>query len=150
MKLFNEKRLNPYWVVGFVDGEGCFSVGVFKNQTLRLGYQVQLEFSITQHKRDHDLLLQFIEFFGCGYVAPDGPLKQKYLVRDLSDLNRVIIPFFQSYPLRTVKQLDFNSFASVATMMNNKKHLTEQGLLDIQQIKGCMNRSRIFEAPNKQ
>ncbi len=71
MKLFNEKIFNPYWVVGFVDGEGCFSVGVFKNKTLRLGYQVQLEFSITQHKRDHDLLLQFIEFFGCGYVAPD-------------------------------------------------------------------------------
>jgi len=64
-------------------------------------------------------------------------------------VNRVIIPFFQSYPLRTVKQFDFNSFASVATMMNDKKHLTEQGLLDIQQIKGCMNRNRIFESPNK-
>jgi hypothetical protein len=138
MKLFNEKIWNPYWVEGFVDGEGCFSVGVFQNQTLRLGYQVQLEFSITQHKRDHDLLLQFIEFFGCGCVA--APLKLKYIVRDLSDLNRVIIPFFQSYPLRTVKQFDFNSFASVATMMNDKKHLTELGLLDIQQIKGCMNR----------
>jgi hypothetical protein len=84
-------------------------------------------------------------------VAPDGPLKFKYIVRDLSDLNRVIIPFFQSYPLRTVKQFDFNSFElpSVATMMNDKKHLTEQGLLDIQQIKGCMNRNRIFESPNK-
>ena len=47
-------------------GEGCFTVGVFKNKSLRLGYQVQLEFSITQHRRDHELLLQFIEFFGCG------------------------------------------------------------------------------------
>jgi len=112
MKLFNERIFNPYWVVGFVDGEGCFSVlvlgcpktraGVFKNKTLRLGYQVQLEFSITQHIRDHNLLLQFPEFFGCGYVAPDGPTKEKYLVRDLSDLNRVIIPFFHSYPLRTL------------------------------------------------
>lgn len=149
MKLFNKSIFNPYWVVGFVDGEGCFSVGVFKNKTLRLGYQVQLEFSITQHIRDHNLLLQFIEFFGCGYVSPDGPMKYKYIVRDLSDLNRVIIPFFHSYPLRTVKQLDFNSFASVATLMNDKKHLTEQGLLDIQTIKGSMNRNRKFEAPDK-
>ena len=144
MNLFNDKDFNPYWVVGFVDGEGCFSVGVFKNTTLRLGYQVQLEFSVTQHKRDHALLEQLVEFFGCGYVAPDGPLKFKYLVRDLSDLNRVIIPFFQSYPLRTVKQLDFDSFASVATMMVRKEHLTEQGLLSIQQIKGSMNRSRKY------
>ena len=149
MKLFNDQIFNPYWVVGFVDGEGCFSVGVFKNKTLRLGYQVQLEFSITQHRRDLELLLQFVEFFGCGYVAPDGPLKSKFLVRDLSDLNRVIIPFFQSYPLRTIKQLDFNSFTSVATMMSRKEHLTEQGLLDIQLIKGSMNRNRTFEAPNK-
>lgn len=149
MKLFNERIFNPYWVVGFVDGEGCFSVGVFKNKSLRLGYQVQLEFCVTQHIRDHNLLLQFIEFFGCGYVTTDGPMKYKYLVRDLSDLNRVIIPFFQSYPLRTIKQLDFNSFASVASMMNDKKHLTEQGLLDIQKIKGSMNRNRKFEAPDK-
>jgi hypothetical protein len=99
MNLFNDKIFNPYWVVGFVDGQGCFSVGVFKNTTLRLGYQDELEFSITQHKRDHALLEQLVKFFGCGYVAPDGPLKLKYLVRDLSDLNRVIIPFFQSYPL---------------------------------------------------
>lgn len=35
MKLFNKSIFNPYWVVGFVDGEGCFSVGVFKNKTLR-------------------------------------------------------------------------------------------------------------------
>jgi LAGLIDADG endonuclease len=117
-------------------------VGVFKNTTLRLGYQVQLEFSITQHKRDHALLVQLEEFFGCGYVAPDGPLKFKYLVRDLSDLNRVIIPFFHSYPLRTVKQLDFDSFASVVTMMTRKEHLTEKALLSIKEIKGTMNRSR--------
>jgi hypothetical protein len=44
MNLFNGKIVNPYWVVGFPGGgEGCFSVGVFKNTTLRLGYQVQLE-----------------------------------------------------------------------------------------------------------
>ena len=32
------------WVVGFVDGEGCFSISVVKNVGCRLGWQVQHEF----------------------------------------------------------------------------------------------------------
>jgi hypothetical protein len=64
MSLFNTTvGLDPWWVCGFSDGEGCFSVGVFKNSSLRLGYQVQLEYSITQHKRDHDLLMLLPSFF---------------------------------------------------------------------------------------
>jgi len=60
-------------------------------------------------------------FFGCGYVAPDGPEKSKYIVRDLSHLTRYIIAFFQAYPLRTVKGLDFQDFAAVAAMMARKE-----------------------------
>ena len=81
-------------------------------------------------------------FFGCGYVAPDGPEKSKYIVRDLSHLTRYIIAFFQAYPLRTVKGLDFQDFAAVAAMMSRKGHLTEQGLAQIQEIKASMNRGR--------
>ena len=36
------------WVVGFVDGEGCFSISVVRNALCGLGWQVQHEFSVTQ------------------------------------------------------------------------------------------------------
>ena len=36
------------WVVGFVDGEGCFSISVVRNPGCRLGWQVQHEFAVTQ------------------------------------------------------------------------------------------------------
>ena len=36
------------WIVGFVDGEGCFSISVVRNPGCRLGWQVQHEFSVTQ------------------------------------------------------------------------------------------------------
>ena len=36
------------WAVGFVDGEGCFSISVVRNPGCRLGWQVQHEFSVTQ------------------------------------------------------------------------------------------------------
>ena len=34
------------WVVGFVDGEGCFSVPVFRQRSAKLGWQVQPEFVV--------------------------------------------------------------------------------------------------------
>ena len=36
------------WTVGFVDGEGCFSISVVRNPGCRLGWQVQHEFFVTQ------------------------------------------------------------------------------------------------------
>jgi hypothetical protein len=44
------------WVVGFVDGEGCFSVPIFRNRTSRLGWQVQPEFSVVQGERSLQVL----------------------------------------------------------------------------------------------
>ena len=40
-------RLDPRWVTGFTDGEGCFFVGIAKHAKMTLGYQVQLCFSIS-------------------------------------------------------------------------------------------------------
>ena len=33
-----QERLKfSWWIVGFTDGEGCFSVSIFRNKTSRLG-----------------------------------------------------------------------------------------------------------------
>ena len=43
-----QERLDPWWIVGFVDGEGCFSVSAFKNFTCKSGFQTLYEFVVTQ------------------------------------------------------------------------------------------------------
>jgi len=48
----NNTILNPYWVSGFTDGDCTFQVGIYRNSSLAWGYQVQLEFCVTQHSRD--------------------------------------------------------------------------------------------------
>jgi hypothetical protein len=50
-------------MAGFVSGEGCFYVGVKKSSNYKIGYQVVLEFSVSQHRRDEQLLKGFISFF---------------------------------------------------------------------------------------
>jgi len=39
-------------MVGFTDGEGCFSVRITNSPTTKTGYQVQLRFQVTQHSID--------------------------------------------------------------------------------------------------
>lgn len=62
-------RISEGWLTGFVDGEGCFYVAVLKNASMSLGYQVQLEFVITQHERDVHVLHAIKQFFCCGQAS---------------------------------------------------------------------------------
>ena len=50
IKTINIPDLN--WISGFVSGEGNFFVDIFKSSSNKIGYQVKLRFSVTQHKRD--------------------------------------------------------------------------------------------------
>lgn len=36
-------KLNSNWITGFTDAEGCFSVGIYKSKTHKVGYGVILQ-----------------------------------------------------------------------------------------------------------
>ena len=42
-------RLDPNWVVGFVDGEGCFSVAIAPRGAMRVGWEVRPSVSVSQN-----------------------------------------------------------------------------------------------------
>ena len=64
-----ERPLAAEWVVGFVDGEGCFSIPIFRNRSCRSGWQVQPEFAVVQGARSDLVLVALESFFGCGMVT---------------------------------------------------------------------------------
>lgn len=108
---------------------------------MKLGYQIQLQFRITQHIRDIELIRKFIQFFGVGLIVNDGPLKVQYRIRTFKHLP-VLFALLDQYPLQTQKALDAKCFVEVYNMMLNKEHLTQEGLDKILAIKATMNRSR--------
>src|SRR5437667_421694 len=61
-------KLDPGWVTGFVDGEGCFHVGINAHADMAAGYQVLPEFTVVQQAREAQLLHALKAFFGCGVV----------------------------------------------------------------------------------
>ena len=143
------------WAVGFVDGEGCFSISVVRNPSCKLGWQVQHEFSVTQAASSRPALELLIEVFGCGKVIENTrhdnhrePLL-RFSVKRRSDLEAIVVPFFEERPLRTAKQSDFVWFATVLRMMEEGAHTTPEGLAAIARITEQMNRrqrSRFLES----
>ncbi len=134
-----QERLDPYWIVGFVDGEGCFHVALNKQLKMILGWQVLPEFRVVQHQRDEQILHRIRNFFGFGQVVVNNGDRKEFRVRGSKNLNR-IVDFFRQYQLQSKKSRDFDSFATIIEMMNMHQHLTREGLDIIARITATMNR----------
>jgi hypothetical protein len=136
------QKLEAQWVVGFVDGEGCFFVGINPHQEMTCRFQVLPEFTVVQHQRDIQLLFALKEFFGCGVVRKNHEDRMAYRVRSLDHLNQRILPFFDEHPLKSKKRIDFLKFRKILQLMNRGEHLKPQGIQRIQAIASSMNTGR--------
>lgn len=139
----NQLIQDPNWLAGFTSGEGSFLVSIFKSKTLT-GFAVRLRFNLIQHSRDTQLMQNLEDYLGCGrYVAgPEGYNHCEFIVSSLSDITKTILPFFEKYPIRGNKLLDFKDFCKVAQIMEDKAHLTPEGLNKVISIQADMNRNR--------
>lgn len=136
---------HPYWLAGFASGEGSFRVKIKNSSSHRIGFQIILRFTVTQHFRDEQLLKSFETYLGCGSLTKrKGNFVVDYCVEKFSDLTDKIIPFFKQYPITGVKSADFNDICKVAELMKVKAHLTEEGLNQIRKIQEGMNRGRLY------
>jgi hypothetical protein len=87
------------------------------------------------------VVLELIKsYFGeTGNILKQGKDSVQYRVASLKDLTNVIIPHFNKYPLITQKKADFILFKKVVDLMNNKEHLTLEGLQKIIAFKASLN-----------
>ena len=59
-----------------------------------------------------------------------------------SDIETIIIPFFDKYTLRGFKKLDFIDFKNMYKIIKAKEHLTYEGSNKIKIINSTMNQRR--------
>jgi hypothetical protein len=133
-------ELDAQWIAGFVDGEGCFHVGINEHVEMTCGYQVLPEFTVVQHQRDVQILHALKSYFGCGVVRCNHGDRMAWRVRKLEHLLDVILPFFERHPLKTKKRMDFEKFRRIVIEMQRKRHLTVDGIEEIRRIAAQMNR----------
>jgi len=139
-KLFNSSgAIDPWFITGFTDAEGCFYLGIVRKKELKVGWQVKLSFQIGLHQKDKALLEQLKTSLGVGSVTKQGSQSIKFLVHAVEDL-AVIIDHFDKYPLITQKRADYELFKKALNCINEKEHLSTEGLYKIVAIKASMNR----------
>ena len=130
--------MNPWFIVGFTDSEGCFSVSVYRNNTFKTGLRIILMFTIVLHLKDKMVLELIHNHFKVGRVTKQGAQAIRFRVDSLKDL-AVIIEFFDKYSLISQKRSDYELFKQIYYLMLNKEHLTKEGLRKIVAIKASMN-----------
>ena len=130
------------YISGFTDGEGCFSISFSKRPKLKTKIEVRPGFSLSQHKRNLDVLQKIKSYFGVGnirYSKRDS--NYKYEVRSIKDLISIIIPHFEKYPLLTSKKDDFELFGKICKLIVLNYHLNSKNLIPIINMAYQMNKS---------
>ena len=78
-------------------------------------------------------------FFAVGNISFMGENAVQYRVESLKDL-AIIINHFNKYPLITKKQAYYTLFISAYSLIKNKSHLTNKGILELVALKAVLNR----------
>ena len=145
------EKIDPWYIAGFVEGEGSFGIIISRHQTKKLGFDARLSFEIELRGDDRPILEEIQEYLSCGHIYELNYDRYgwmphaKYSIRKLSDIRDKLVPFFCRYPLRGKKAKDFVLFCqALEEIFIPKKHLTLEGIEKLREIRKFMNKRRPF------
>lgn len=107
------------WLVGFTDGDGCFSI-------VKSGGTFRLQYSLSQSEYNLRLLYYVKKNLGYGSVSKSS--KQSwgnFRITDRKVLKEVIFPIFDRYPLLSSKYYNYLKFKEAYNILENKELTTE-------------------------
>lgn len=101
------------WLVGLMEGDGCFSVAKQKNSWI-------LQLKIALHKREIKTLIYVKKNLQCGKIgwANSEQTMIQFRIRDRKHLLKSVFPIFDAYPMITNKGHDYNIIRQIANLLN--------------------------------
>lgn len=132
-----------YYLAGFTDGEGSFSVAVSKHPSALFRWKIDPHFQVYQHKENARVLSFYLKVLECGYISKKGgnPSCHVFCVDKLSDLKERVIPFFEKYPLIGEKYQNFLLFKIIVLGLCQGKHKTPSGFVELAKLAFQMNKN---------
>lgn len=135
-------KISDDYLVGFVEGEGNFYIGIVPSKETKTGWQVIYFLKVSQNPNGKVVLDYFVERLGCGYIKANSRLDPTdrslaYVVRDLKNIKEKIIPFFDGKLI--IKSDAFEKFKRVIEIVSSKKHLAFEGICEILDLAYSMN-----------
>lgn len=142
--------LSPDYVVGLVDGEGCFYVNIAESPRYKAGARIGMSLHVKMQARDREILERVKETIGCGSVYFQKEQRRnhtqcfRYTVGSQRDIISKVIPFFIRYPLQCPsKRQNFSLFCTISKLVEERLHLTKDGIKKIRLLKNRMNRRTV-------
>jgi len=127
-----------YYLAGFTDGEGSFNVSFRHRRDYQMPWKVSLCFNVSQ--RDRVILALFKRHLKCGTLRSRDDGVWYYEVNSFTAICDHVIPFFERFRfLSAKKKRDYAKFKKIARLMQQGKHLHEQGIREILAIRADMN-----------
>lgn len=131
--------LENAWLSGFTDAEGCFNVNIGIRKKTINDHRIILRFLLDQ-KDAYNTLLNIRNLFGIGQVSLRSGTKSVFRYNNNSFKGLIpVINYFNNYPLKTKKYLSLNNWLIVFNMVQNKEHLSIEGLNKIKVITKTIN-----------
>ena len=134
-------KLHPQYVIGFIDGEGSFSVSIGKHKTLKRGLEVRPEFEIELRADDRDILERICVTIGCGRIYDLSYDRYgwyphvKYKIGSKFDMQKYLFPFFDRHKPQAKKGEVYKRFREIVMMTLRKEHLTDKGFEKIVRLR---------------
>lgn len=132
--------LHPWWVTGYTDGEGCFTIKTIAAKTTKIGYTVRLTYQVSVHHSEIELLYKLKSFFNNVGSIITTENYVSYRVTNFSDIINVIMPHFKAYPLQSTKLIPYYLFCAVANIIENNGHLTLSGYREVLSYKAALKK----------
>ena len=143
--------ITPYWLLGFVEGEGSFFA------LKKKGVNLSLVFSLTQTTRDFGLMNAIRDFLNSlgkvkGWRNQEGAVSLfienkdnspdiiKLCITRIEFILNILVPFFEGLIWQSKKELDFKDWVFIIKLKQRGLHYTENGQEVIKLILSQMNR----------
>ena len=135
-------RLPDDYLIGFVEGEGMFYIGIVPSKETKSGWQVIYFFKVSQNPQGIKVLNALNNRLQCGYIKSNSKTDKTdkslaFVVRDFESLRLKVVPFFEGKLI--IKKKAFENFKKVLELVSLKKHLTKDGIEKILDLAYSMN-----------
>lgn len=152
--------ITPYWLLGFIEGEGCFSINKHNNY--------RLDFSLCQSSTNFELMKSiklylenlpgvlrqennYRNALGISEVRSNNPNHQsttRIETTRIPFITNILIPFLDSLTWQSKKKLDFQDWKIILKLKEEGHHLSEQGRELIDLILSQTNNNRLSTSSN--
>lgn len=140
--------LNDAWLSGFTDAEGCFNVSLINRKDIQKENTKRVEqIFILDQKNFHNNFIYFSSLFKSGFISlrPYSTQQFRFTINSFKGV-ALIISYLSNFPLKTNKSLTYHLWVQIYKKIENKEHLTIEGLKKIKIIKKKIN---IYNSLNK-